>query len=90
MNDVKIEIEIYLTSCSDWASIQYTFERFRRDPSAINCLTEQPSGIFGRFGICPVHWLIANISGASFTRILPLGDDLPGSCYKSQKKKKKK
>lgn len=72
----------YLTSCSDWANIQYTLERFRLDPSAINCLTEHPSGRFGRLGIWPVHWDAANISGASFTRIFPLGDDLPNSCNK--------
>lgn len=40
---------------------------------------EQPSGMSGLRGIWPVHWEIASISGASFTNIFPLGEDLPGS-----------
>lgn len=70
----------YLTSTSDWASIQQTLEGFRRDPSAMSWVTEHPSGKWGRRGIWLVHCEMASISGASFTKILPLGDDLPGSC----------
>lgn len=70
----------YLTSTSDWASIQQTLEGFRRDPRAISWETEHPSGKWGRRGIWLVHCEMASISGASFTIVLPLGDDLPGSC----------
>lgn len=69
----------HLTSCSDFASIQYTLDFFRREPKAISCEIVQPSGSGGRFGICPVQCAIANISGASLTNILPAGDDRPGS-----------
>lgn len=69
----------YLTSFSDCAIIQYTLERFRLEPNAINWLTEHPSGIGGLLGIWPVQCAIANISGASLTSIFPLGDAFPGS-----------
>lgn len=69
----------YLTSFSDCAIIQYTLERFRLEPNAINWFTEQPSGMGGLLGIWPVQWAIANISGASLTSIFPLGDAFPGS-----------
>lgn len=69
----------YLTSASDRASIQYTFDFFLREPNAISCDMWQPSGSGGRFGIWPVHWAIANISGASFTNTFPAGADRPGS-----------
>lgn len=70
-----------LTSASERASIQYTFDLFRLDPNAINCDMWQPSGNGGRLGIWLVQLAIANISGASFTNILPAGDDLPGSYW---------
>lgn len=41
----------YLTSTSDWASIQQTLEGFRRDPRAMSWETEHPSGRWGRRGI---------------------------------------
>lgn len=73
------ENKSYLTSWSDLASIQYTLD-FRLDPKAIKCDTQLPSGNGGLLGICPVQCAIANISGASFTRILPAGDARPASC----------
>lgn len=68
------------TSCSDFASIQYTFDFRLRDPSAINCDRWQPAGNGGRHGICDVQLAIATISGASLINTLPLGDCFPGSC----------
>lgn len=69
----------YLTSSSLLATIQYTLHFFRREPTAINCDTWQPYGNVGRFGICPVQWAMATISGASFTSTLIDGVDRPGS-----------
>lgn len=69
----------YFTSAAERASIQYTFDFFRLDPNAISCDIWQPSGNGGRFGIWPVQWAIANISGASLTSILPAGAERPGS-----------
>lgn len=75
----------YLTSSSDFASIQYTFDFFRLEPNAINCETLQLSGSGGLRGIWTVQWAMANISGASFTNIFPAGDDRPASCNKTRK-----
>jgi hypothetical protein len=74
-------VTIYLTSCSDCANIQYTFDLLRREPNAINWDNEHPSGIGGRLGTWLVHCDIANISGASLTRTFPDGDDFPGSYF---------
>lgn len=45
----------------------------------------QPSGRFGRRGTCCVQWEMANISGASFTKILPAGAERPGSYWVKSK-----